>query len=96
MARKTTANRAQKEAMKRAVKALGQSVLTGAWKSSAHTSQYVRQSENLWSAPGVVCKKRTRMRSGIINHISKVFVETFISYPAGLNHSKRKMLRADS
>ncbi len=39
MARSTTAKSAHTEAMKRAVKALGQSMLTGAWKSRAHTSQ---------------------------------------------------------
>lgn len=39
MAKKTTANKAQTEAMKRAVKARGQSILTGAWNSKAHTNQ---------------------------------------------------------
>ena len=38
-----------------AVKALGQSIWTGAWKRRAHTSQYVRNKENLWSGDGENC-----------------------------------------
>ena len=38
-----------------AVKARGQSICTGAWKSRAHTSQYVRNKENLWSGAGENC-----------------------------------------
>ncbi len=39
MARKTTAKSAHTEAMNLEVKDRGQSMLTGAWNSSAHTSQ---------------------------------------------------------
>ena len=35
-----------------AVKALGQSIWTGAWKRRAQTSQYVRNKLNLWSGAG--------------------------------------------
>lgn len=55
MARKTTANMAQTLVMNRAVNPLGESTWTAAWNSTAHTSQYVRNKENLCDADGVAC-----------------------------------------
>lgn len=53
MARKTTANIAQTFVINLAVNPLGESTCTAAWNSTAHTSQYVLNSEKRWEADGV-------------------------------------------
>ncbi len=79
-----------------AVKALGQSMLTGAWNNSAHTSQYVLNRENLWSGLGDVFLVKERYKLKPFSIYVWVSWHTFISYPAGLSHSNKKMVSADS